>query len=174
MVRFIFKGISLIKLNAISIFLLNFFLVLFGFKAIFYVKLKANSQFWMLCCPFPYLMSLVTWQTPFGVQCSKPYDERQRVWWGWTGWTVIKSVLYFFSFLDILNTLLIYTYVCIKKMSWQISCGFKNFDKLGVRIKKIKNTLLVGFFSNQSKSNKFCRDFFNKIDGDFNIKGFSN
>ena len=59
-------------------------------------------------------------------------------------------------------------------MSRQISCGFKNLDKLGVRIKKIKNTLLVGFFLNQSKSNKFYRDFFNKIDGDFNIKGFSN
>ena len=73
-------------------------------------------------------------------------------------------------------------------MSWQISCGFKNLDKLGVRIKKIKNTLLVGFFENQSKSNIFCkenpckfyreffskfyRDFFNKIEGDFNLKGF--
>ena len=73
-------------------------------------------------------------------------------------------------------------------MSWQISCGFKNLDKLGVRIKKIKNTLLVGFFSNQSKSNifvkeitckfyreffcKIYRDFFNKIEVDFNLKGF--
>ena len=43
-------------------------------------------------------------------------------------------------------------------MSWQISCGFKNLDKLGVRIKKIKNTLLVGFFSNQSKSNIFTKE----------------
>ena len=59
-------------------------------------------------------------------------------------------------------------------MSWQISCGFKNLDKLGVRIKKIKNTLLVGFFENQSKSNKFYRDFFCKIEVDFNLKGFSN
>ena len=33
-------------------------------------------------------------------------------------------------------------------MSRQISCGFKILDKLGVRIKKIKNTLLVGFFEN--------------------------
>ena len=33
-----------------------------------------------------------------------------------------------------------------KKMSRQISCEFKNLDKLGVRINKIKNTLLVGFF----------------------------
>ena len=73
-------------------------------------------------------------------------------------------------------------------MSCQISCGFKNLDKLGVRIKKIKNTLLVGFFKNQSKSNifikeitckfyreffcKFYRDFYNKIEGDFNFKGF--
>ena len=43
-------------------------------------------------------------------------------------------------------------------MSWQISCGFKNLDKLGVRIKKIKNTLLVGFFENQSKSNIFIKE----------------
>ena len=73
-------------------------------------------------------------------------------------------------------------------MSWQFSCGFKDLDKLGVRIQKIKNTLLVGFFLNQSKSNifskenpckfyreflvKFCRDFFNKIEGNFNLKGF--
>ena len=32
------------------------------------------------------------------------------------------------------------------KLSRQISCGCKILDKLGVRIKKIKNTLLVGFF----------------------------
>ena len=73
-------------------------------------------------------------------------------------------------------------------MSWQISCGFKNLDKLGVRIKKIKKTLLVGFFLNQSKSStllkrnpskfyreffcKFYRDFFYKIECDFNLKGF--
>ena len=31
-------------------------------------------------------------------------------------------------------------------------------DKLGVRIKKIKNTLLVGFFKNQSKSNIFTKE----------------
>ena len=40
----------------------------------------------------------------------------------------------------------IYIYIYIKKLPRQISCWFKNFDKLGVRIKKIKNTLLVGFF----------------------------
>ena len=39
--------------------------------------------------------------------------------------------------------------------------------------KKIKNIFLVGFFLNRSKSNKFYRDFFFKIDGDFNLKGFS-
>ena len=43
-------------------------------------------------------------------------------------------------------------------MSWQISCGFKNLDKLGVRMRKIKNTLLVGFFLNQSKSNIFTKE----------------
>ena len=43
-------------------------------------------------------------------------------------------------------------------MSRQISCGFKILDKLGVRIKKIKNTLLVGFFENQSKSNIFSKE----------------
>ena len=31
-------------------------------------------------------------------------------------------------------------------------CGFNNLDKLGVRIEKIKNTLLVGFFLNRTKS----------------------
>ena len=51
-------------------------------------------------------------------------------------------------------------------MSWQISCGFKNLDKLGVRIKKIKNTLLVGFFKNQSKSRLFEK----KIQKDFPVK----
>ena len=44
-------------------------------------------------------------------------------------------------------------------MSRQISCGFKNLDKLGVRIKKIKNTLLVGFFKNQSKSRLFEKKY---------------
>ena len=37
-------------------------------------------------------------------------------------------------------------------MSGQISCGFEILVKLGVWIKKIKNTLLVGFYKNQSKS----------------------
>ena len=45
-----------------------------------------------------------------------------------------------------------YTYVYIKKKSWQIFCGFKNLDTLGVRMRKFKNTMLVGFFKNQSKS----------------------
>ena len=31
-------------------------------------------------------------------------------------------------------------------------------DKLGVRMKKFKNTLLVGFFKNQSKSNIFTKE----------------
>ena len=38
-----------------------------------------------------------------------------------------------------------FTHIYKKKLSRQISCGFKILDKLGVRIKKIKNTLLVGF-----------------------------
>ena len=71
-------------------------------------------------------------------------------------------------------------------MSSQISCGFKNkFGQVGGPDEKIKNTLLVGFFLNQSKSNifseeitckfyreffcKFYRDFCNKIEGDFDL-----
>ena len=54
-------------------------------------------------------------------------------------------------------------------MSWQICCGFKNLDKLGVRVKKQKHPLGRNF-KNQSKSNifleenacKFYRDFFSK------------
>ena len=59
----------------------------------------------------------------------------------------------------------------IKKMSWQISCGFKNLDKLGVRINKIKNTLLVGFFKNQSKSNIFIKEIICKFYREFILKG---
>ena len=43
-------------------------------------------------------------------------------------------------------------------MSWQISCGFKNLDKLGVQMRKFKNSLLVGFFKNQSKSHIFTKE----------------
>ena len=43
-------------------------------------------------------------------------------------------------------------------MSWQISCGFKNLDNLEVQMRKFKNTLLVGFFKNQSKSNIFTKE----------------
>ena len=50
-------------------------------------------------------------------------------------------------------------------MSGKISCGFKNVDKLGVRINKIQNALLVGFFKNQSKS-----DFLKKNTEDFPVK----
>ena len=63
-------------------------------------------------------------------------------------------------------------YLYIKKMSWQISCGFKNLDKLGVRMRKFKNTLLVGFFKNQSKSRLFIREFLCKIEGEKILKGF--
>ena len=54
----------------------------------------------------------------------------------------------------------------------QISCGFKLLDKLGVWIKKIKNTLLVGFFENQSKSQLFIKDFPCKIEGEDFLNGF--
>ena len=57
-------------------------------------------------------------------------------------------------------------------MSWQISCGFKNLDKLGVRMRKFENTLLVGCFKNQYKSQLFIRDFPCKIEGGNFIKGF--
>ena len=63
------------------------------------------------------------------------------------------------------------------------SCGFKNLDKLGVRIKKIKNTLLVGFFKNHTKSRPsnftkqerpFCEKFsFFDFFGLFSFKGIS-
>ena len=66
----------------------------------------------------------------------------------------------------------IYLYIYIKKLSRQISCGFKILDKLGVRIKKIKNTLLVGFFENQSKSRLFIKDFPCKIEGEIFLKRF--
>ena len=65
----------------------------------------------------------------------------------------------------------IYFYIYIKKLSRQISCGFKILDKLGVRIKKIKNTLLVGFFENQSKSRLFIKDFPCQIEGEFDGMG---
>ena len=66
----------------------------------------------------------------------------------------------------------IYLYIYIKKLSRQISCGFKILDKLGVRIKKIKITLLVGFFENQSKSRLFIKDFPCKIEGENFLKEF--
>ena len=40
-----FTGISFLKLKALSIFLVNNFLVRFILKVIFFIKLKANSQF---------------------------------------------------------------------------------------------------------------------------------
>ena len=67
-----------------------------------------------------------------------------------------------------------YTYTNLyiyKKMSWQISCGFKKLGKLGVRINKIKNTLLVEFFKNQSKSNIFLKEITCKFYREFILKG---
>ena len=58
------------------------------------------------------------------------------------GRTVHKKSLYFFSFQDILDTRVILTYKCIEKMFWQITCGFKDSDKLCVR-KKAKTTSRV-------------------------------
>ena len=44
-------------------------------------------------------------------------------------------------------------------MSWKISSGCEILDKLGIRIKKIKNTNLVGFFKNLSKSRLFEKKY---------------
>ena len=52
------------------------------------------------------------------------------------------------------------------------SSGFKNLDKLGVRMRKFKNTMLVGFFKNLSKSRLFIREFLHKIEGEKILKGF--
>ena len=92
----------------------------------------------------------VTLQSPFGVQCSNlktraPARVVTDGLDGWTGWRWAKRSFNFFLFRAILNTIPIYTYIYIKRLSRQISCGFKNFDKLGVRKKKIKNTPLVSF-----------------------------
>ena len=58
-------------------------------------------------------------------------------------------------------------------MSAQTSCGFEILVKLGVRIKKIKNTLLVGFFKNRSKSRKKVKGFPCKIKPDQIYREFS-
>ena len=73
-------------------------------------------------------------------------------------------------------------------MSWLISCGFKNLDKLGVRIKKsktppwydfLKISLKVTYLQKKSPVNFTGNSFVNfkgisfyKIEGDFNLKGF--
>ena len=54
--------------------------------------------------------------------------------------------LFFFNLRYIKHYTHIYLYIYIKNLFRQISCGFDILVKLGVRIKKIKNTLLVGFF----------------------------
>ena len=79
---------------------------------------------------------------------------------GWTGGRVDgeqKGPLIFFILRYIKHYTHIYSYTK-EKLSGQISCGFKILDKLGVRRNKIKNTLLVGFFKNQSKSNIFIKE----------------
>ena len=68
-----------------------------------------------------------------------------------------KGPLIFFILRYIKHYTHIYLYTK-EKLSGQISCGFKILDKLGVRRNKIKNTLLVGFFKNQSKSNIFIKE----------------
>ena len=82
-----------------------------------------------------------------------------------------KCPLIFFILRYIKHYTHIYLYIYIKKLSRQISCGFKTLDKLGVRIKKFKNTLLVGFFLNQSKSRKKVKGFPCKINPRSNLKG---
>ena len=57
-------------------------------------------------------------------------------------------------------------------MSWQIFCGFKNLDKLRVRMRKFKNTLLVGFFKNRCQNRLFIEDFLYKIESEDFLKGF--
>ena len=84
---------------------------------------------------------------------------------GWGGMGGQKCPLIFFILRYIKHYIHIYSYI-YKKMFCQISSGFKNLNKLGVRIKNIKNTLLVGFFKNRSKSRKKVKGFPCKINPD--------
>ena len=79
---------------------------------------KFSSIFWWTFFWSDLSLSPLSVQSPFGVQCSTLTTRAPaRVvtggtgGTGWTGWTVSKKVLYFFSFWDILNTILIYTYI---------------------------------------------------------------
>ena len=81
-----------------------------------------------------------------------------------------KGPLIFFILRYIKHYTHIYLYTK-EKLSGQISCGFKILDKLGVRRNKIKNTLLVGFFKNQSKSNIFIKEITCKFYREFILKG---
>ena len=92
---------------------------------------------------------------------------------GWTGGRVDgeqKGPLIFFILRYIKHYTHIYLYTK-EKLSGQISCGFKILDKLGVRRNKIKNTLLVGFFKNQSKSQIFIKEITCKFYREFILKG---
>ena len=60
--------------------------------------------------------------------------------------------------------------VYIKSLSRQISCGYKILVKLGVWMQKFKNTLLVVFLKNQSKSSIFIKEITCKFYREFILK----
>ena len=156
-------------------------------------------------CPFPYLMSLVTWQTPFGVQCShittRPKAEfgLERVYCtsktyrvyrvfltrkcfivtggrvdgltggrvdGWTDGRLTKRSFNFFLFWDILNAILIYTYIQKKNCPDKYLVGFIFWSSWGVAPTIFKITLLRRHFSKMSLK----VDFLEKNNKDFPLK----
>ena len=85
------------------------------------------------------------------VQCSKPYDERvARVWWD--GRTDGRDGT-----------------DGTGRTDGHQKCPLIFFILRYIKHYTLKNTLLVGFFLNQSKSTKFYRDFFNVSIYEYNV-----
>ena len=137
------------------------------------------------CCPLPYSLSsgssartlrrgrqakfwvrkrtLKKKRSPKYSNFAWVFSSKCFIWWDW--W-VIKSVLYFFSFCDILNTILVYILIHKRKMSGQISCGFIFWSSWRVAPTIFKITLLRRHFSKMSLK----VDFLEKNNKDFPLK----
>ena len=132
-----------------------------NFQRNFFIKFKTISIFWWTFFWFDHFIISFFVARYLTVSLRGPvlahYDEADRpscdglTGWrvdGWTGGRVDgqqKGPLIFFILRYIKHYTHIYLYTK-EKLSWQISCGFKILVKLGVRMQKFKNTLLVGFF----------------------------
>lgn len=87
------------------------------------------------CCLLPSSL-------PSGSSANLTARAPARAWWGGIGrWSKVSCT--FFGFKDILNTI----YIFIKKISWQISCGFWILAKFGSCSIDFKITLLSQLFS---------------------------